>query len=323
MLGWLNGLPAYLKRILFFNPKEKSMKRNIILTVLFSAMLGGLYAQDSLKKAGPSFLPQKGDFSGAILFGRGNFLNSGLQVSQTPSLTAVAPTPGSPSGLGVTYQYNWYVGGTSPYNNTVQANDNNVTNIIGGELRYFLLDRLALKLSGGAIISNTPARGNVPGFIVTDKDGNVTTTAAAWLPAYNAVVADSRSDININLGVEKHFAPKYSKLSPYAGLTVPFFYGRRSQYDPTINDAKNPSDPLFIVDIGVRHAELVGFGLQSVAGLDYYLMEGFYFGFEMKPISYVYSYTTMRPGPGLPVQKAENHSVSFFAQTFLKIGFKF
>lgn len=296
--------------------------------MLLSAMLAGVYAQDSLKKATSNFLPKKGDFTGAILFGRGNFVTTGLEVAPAPTITQVAASPGSPpppSGSSpVNYLYNWNVGGTSPYNNTVGTSENAVTNIVGAEGRYFLKDDIALKLSGGAILSNTPYRKNVPGFIVTDATGQyITTTAASWLPAYNSVISDSRTDVNINVGAEKHFKPKYERLSPYVGVTIPIYYGRRQQYDPTINDAKLPTDPLFIVDVGVRTTELVGFGLSAVAGLDYYIAEGVYLGFEIKPISYVYTYTNLRPGPGLPVQKADNTSLSFFAQTFFKVGFKF
>jgi len=112
-------------------------------------------------------------------------------------------------------------------------------------------------------------------------------------------------------------------LSPYAGLTIPFYYGRRSMYDPTINDALDPTDPGYIVDVGVRHGEIVGFGVQAVAGVDYYLMEGFYFGFELKPISYQYARLEQFPGPGLPTLQSNNTTFSFFSQTFLKIGFRF
>ena len=265
---------------------------------MLSAMLGGLYAQDAAKEAPPSFTPEAGDFSGAVLFGRGNFLNSGVGTIQTANT-------------------NWTVSGQAPFNNTVDPNFNDVTNIVGAEMRYFLKSNIALKLSGGAILRNTPAIGNVPGFIDTGGSN------AAWIPAYQAVVADNTSDINVNIGGEYHFATKYNRLSPYAGINVPVYYGRRSQYDPTINDQLDPSDPNFIVDVGVRHVEQVGFGLQAIAGVDYYLMEGFYFGFEIKPISYVYAKNTKIPAPGLEPLYADNHSWTFFAQTFLKIGFRF
>jgi len=297
-------LPWLLTKISkFLNPKDKSMKRNIILTVMLLAVLGAAYAQEPISKEEDkpsSFVPEAGDFSAAILFGRGNFLNSGLTVPSAPG--------------GNTF---WNVSGQAPFNNTIDANLNSVNNIVGAEMRYFLMSNIALKLSGGAIIRNTPDRGNLPSVI--DPNG----PNAVWIPAYNAVMADNQVDINLNLGGEYHFATKYNRLSPYAGLTIPFYYGRRSEYDPTINDALDPSAPGYIVDVGVRHAELVGFGVQGVAGVDYYLMEGFYFGFEIKPVSYVYAYTSKIPAPGLDPLKADNHSWSFFSQTFLKIGFRF
>ena len=267
--------------------------------------LGYVYAQDGSSQKGTAsdFVPEAGDFSGAILFGRGNFLNSGLVVPPSP------------------YYYNstnsWTVPGNAPYNNTVDVNQNSVNNIVGAEMRYFLKSNIALKLSGGAIIRNTPARNNMPGLI------DPSTSNASWIPAYQAVNSDNQSDINVNIGGEYHLRTKYNRMSPYAGLTIPFYYGRRSMYDPTIDDTKNPDDPGFIVDVGVRHVELVGFGAQAVAGVDYYLMEGFYFGFEIKPISYVYSYSSKIPAPGLEPLKADNRSWSFFSQTFLKIGFRF
>jgi outer membrane protein W len=275
------------------------MKRHIILTVMLAVMLGSVYAQESSeKKEEPSYLPEAGDFTGAILFGRGNFLNSGLVAPPSPSSSS------------------WTIPGSPPINNTVGAdNSNSVNNIVGVEARYFFTQKIALKLSGGAIIRNTPAQDNLPGVFNGPN--------AAWIPAYNAIIADNQSDININIGGEYHFITDNKRLSPYIGLTVPIYYGRRSQYNPTIDDTKQPDDPGYVVDVGVRHAQLVGYGLQAVAGVDYYLMQGFYFGFEIKPISYVYSYTSTIPAPGLEPMKADNHTWSFFAQTFLKIGFKF
>lgn len=271
--------------------------------------LGALYAQDattSTQEDKPSsFVPEAGDFSGAVLFGRGSFLSDGnLWV------------PSSAGSNSSTSQNPWAVQGHAPYNYTTDPNYNSVSNIVGAEMRYFATSNIAVKLSGGAIIRNTPSQPNIPGL--TDGPNN-----AVWIPAYQAVVADNQADINVNLGGEYHFTTKYNRLSPYAGLTVPFYYGRRSLYDPTINDDVAPTDPGYIVDVGVRHAELVGFGVQAVAGVDYYLMEGFYFGFEIKPVSYQYARLEQFPAPGLPSLQSNNTTFSFFSQTFLKIGFRF
>jgi outer membrane protein W len=288
------------------------MKKNKIIAAMLLCVAGAAYAQDNTTTTttttttGSSsdavdYAPVAGDFSGAILFGRGNFLNTGLDV------------PGQSN--------NWQsipVTGSSPYANTVEPNDNSITNIVGGEVRYFLMDNIALKMSGGAILRNTPARPNIPGYTQGSDP-------AAWIPAYAAVQADNRLDVNVNVGGEYHFSTKYSRLFPYAGVTIPFYYAQRSIYNPTINDgsSSSPSSSPQIVDVGVRSVEIVGFGAQGVAGVDYYLMEGLYFGFEIKPISYVYAYSNKIPAPGLAALQADTHTWSFFSQTFFKVGFRF
>lgn len=260
------------------------------MVVLLAAFVS-VFAQDAASSDAPKFIPEAGDFSGAILFGRGNYLN-------------VADAPGSPTA-------SWTVPGTAPYNNVVDGNSNSISNMVGGEMRYFLTSMIALKLSGGAIFRNTPQRANLPGLIDSSSP------SAAWIPAYAAVAADNSSDININLGGEYHFATKYDRLSPWAGLTVPFYYGRRTAYNPTIADDGS------VADVGLRHTEQIGIGVQAAAGVDYYLMEGFYIGFEFKPLSFVYAKNSKLPAPGLESLDANNTTVSFFSQPFFKIGFRF
>jgi len=281
------------------------MKKYITTLALLLAVFVGVYAQDaSTSSDAPKFIPEAGDFSGAILFGRGNYLN-------------VADAPPSPTS-------GWTVPGTAPYNNVVDGNRNSISNMVGGEMRYFLTSTIALKLSGGAILRNTPQRANLPGII----DPN--TPNAAWLPAYEAVAAQNTSDININLGGEYHFATKYDRLSPWAGLNIPFYYGRRTAYDPTIGEEDVLDDSgnvtgtnIVVTDVGLRHTEQIGIGVQAAAGVDYYLMEGFYIGFEFKPISFVYAKNSKLPAPGLESLQANNTTVSFFSQPFFKIGFRF
>jgi hypothetical protein len=281
------------------------MKKYTIIVLMLLGTLGCVYAQDtsttSTSSSDGDYAPAAGDISAAILFGRGNFLNTGLDVPTVPNSS-------------------WTVPGTAPYANTVEANENPVTNIVGGEVRYFLMDNIALKLSGGAIIRNTPARANVPGIIESG------TNNATWIPAYAAVEADNKVDANVNIGGEYHFTTKYSRLYPYAGVTIPFYYARRSLYNPTINYSTGGSSSGYdqaVVDVGVRSAEIVGFGGQIVGGVDYYLMEGLYFGFEIKPVSVVYAYSNKIAAPGLESGQADNTTWSFFSQTFFKVGFRF
>ncbi|MEQ8575014.1 MAG: BT1926 family outer membrane beta-barrel protein, partial [Fulvivirga sp.] len=139
------------------------------------------------------------------------------------------------------------------------------------------------------------------------------------IPDYAAVDAENEAYITINLGGEYHFSSKYERLFPYVGANFPFHYGRYTVFDPTVSGGTNP----VITDYGQRSAELLGFGIQAAAGVDYYLMEGFFFGFEIKPISFIYAYSTQIPAPGLEERQAETTTLSFFTQPFLKVGFRF
>jgi hypothetical protein len=273
------------------------MKKLIFLTIILFGSLstyGQVQAEDDETD---KYSPKEKDFSMAILFGRGNFFSSGL----------VAPP--SPSG-------EWTVPGNAPYADFVSANENSASNMVGVEARYFLTQKFALKLSGGAIIRDTPMRMNIESATDFEEDNN-----QVWLPNYAAVKSDEQVDVNINLGGELHFDSRFDRISPYVGFAVPFYYARRSMYDPSITTDSN-GEPL-IADIGNRHLEVIGTGAQLVAGVDFHLMEGFYLGAETKPVSYVYSYSQKSPGPGFEHLEADSHTFSFLAQTFLKLGFKF
>jgi hypothetical protein len=271
------------------------MKKCIITSALILSLLGCVFAQDGTGTMGPA----AGSFSGAVLFGRGSFLSSGLDIPSAPYSNT-----------------SWSVSGSAPYLNSVEAGYNDVSNMLGVEGKYFFTNSLALKMSGGAIFRGTPARVNLPG--ITDPNA----PNAAWIPAYNSVQQDQRVDANLNIGADFVFpSKKYERVFPYVGLNVPLMYGRRTQYDPTITF--NSDGSFVIADVGARHVEIMGFGLQSVAGIDYYLAEGLFFGFEFKPISYVYAFNRKIPAPGLEVLEADTHTWSYFSQIYFKLGFNF
>lgn len=272
------------------------MKKIIFFSFLLFACMS-VFAQDgSEDETTDIYAPMEGDFSLAVLFGRGNFLESGLMA------------PSSPVN-------NWTVNGEGPYADMIDPNYNDASNMIGVEGRFFLKNNLALKLSGGAVLRDTPARSNIESFTNFEEDNN-----QVWIPNYGSVESEENFDANVNVGFEYHFNSRFQRISPYAGLTVPFYYARRSAYDPAIITENN--QPV-IADIGKRHTEVVGVGAQLVGGVDFHLLEGFYLGAEVKPLSYLYAYSQKSPGPGLENLEANSNTFSFFGQTFLKLGFKF
>ncbi|MBK9391348.1 MAG: hypothetical protein IPN68_14570 [Bacteroidetes bacterium] len=105
------------------------MKKYLILSALLLGLLGDVFAQDG------GFAPAAGDFSGAVLFGRGSYQTYGLDI---PSVA------GTSTG--------WNVSGSAPYLNAVEPNSNDVSNMFAVEGRYFITNTIALKMSGGAIL---------------------------------------------------------------------------------------------------------------------------------------------------------------------------
>ena len=273
------------------------MKKYLILCLILVVSLTSVNAQDKGSdkaekvdavccEAATVFAPQKGDFTAAMIFGRGAYLNGGLVV------------PSSNSG----------VPGDAPYANDVSANRNSITNMVGAEGRYYIKDNFAISFSGGAILRNTPEQLAIPA--VTDVNGNTI------IQAYDAVVANERINATVSIGGQWLFKTKNERLFPYVGFALPFDYARQSNFQQLDTN-------LDIVDLGARHTEIMALGIQAVAGVDYYIAKDVFFGFDIKPVSYSYAFSTKTPGPGLLSLEADTTTVSFFAQFSFKLGFKF
>lgn len=276
------------------------MKKYLILSFILLISLTSVNAQSKDSKSNckssdtcnvVKYAPEKGDFTAAMLFGRGAFLNGGLQVPSS----------------------NGSVSGIAPYANDVDANSNYISNMVGAEGRYYVTDKFALTLSGGAIFRNTPSQLAIPAVI--DVNGNTI------IQGYDAVIADERIDANATLGVQWLFNTKNDRLFPYVGVSLPFDYARRSLFDPTITVADNGN--VNITDLTARHVDITAFGVQAVAGVDYYVAKDVFFGFEIKPVSYNYAFSVKSPADGMITLEADTNTTSFFAQFSFKLGFKF
>lgn len=281
------------------------MKKYILLTMLLSFGLL-VQAQDD-GEVDEGYGPKKGDITVEMQFGRSNIINQGL----------IVPTAAGNNS-------SWTVAGNSPYANNVSLQDNGNTfvNMIGVKGGYYLSEKISVILAGAVRMDYTPGQVNVPGFISPGSPNG------AWIPAYASVPEQSSTLMNAVIGAEYTFSTKMERVFPYIGVHVPFYYARQSEYDPTIitptpgtNDGSTIVNPVY--DLGTRTGEIFGYGLQIAAGVDYYLMEGFYFGFEIRPASYIYAYSASKPGPGLELQESNTNTYSFFTQPFMKLGFKF
>ena len=275
------------------------MKKIIALSIILLGSLAGNAQSTDQDDMTNKYDTQKGDFSAAVLFGRGNFFESNLGTPPAPPLEG-----------------EWTVPGSAPRADFISANSNSFANMVGIKGRYFLESNIALKASFGAIIRDTPSRVNAESQ--SDFSGDVNNQIL--IPNYAAVKENNQVDLNLNIGGEYHFDSRFDRVSPYGGLDIPFYYARRSMYDPSVITVDNTPE---VVDVGNRHTELIGTGAQVVAGLDFTLLEGLYIGIETKPVSYIYAYSTKSPGPGLENLEANTNTISFFVQNFLKLGMRF
>jgi hypothetical protein len=287
------------------------MKNNIILAFLLTIFtVVGMSAQDkdsqpakdghhscsALCDHAPKFAPQRGDFTAQMLFGRGAFMNDGLYLVPNSNASTIS--------------------GAAPYVSDVSANDNNVSNMTGAEFRYYLSDKFAVKFSGGAILRNTPYQVNIP--TVYDASGST-----VLIPGYSAVDATEEAELQVSIGGEFLLKTKNERLFRYVGFALPFDYARRSVFTPPSIEFNSNGNSVSIPDTGARHYEVTAYSVQAIAGADYYIAKGLFFGFEIKPVSYTYASSIKSAAPELRNLEAENSTVSLFAQYSFKLGFKF
>ena len=275
------------------------MKKYTLLFGFLFCLVSLAWAQDD-GELDEGYGPKAGDVTVEMQFGRANILTEGLML------------PGAPGNAGG----NWRVAANSPFAEMIDLDGNQWSNMVGVKGRYYVSDNIATVLAGALRMDFTPGQTNVPGFI----GGN---SNAGWIPAYAAIPEQSSTLMTAVIGGEYTFNTEIRRVFPYLGVHVPFYYARNSEFDPTVNDGANVQDPNLIVDLGTRTAEVFGFGAQIVGGVDFYAMEGLYFGFEIRPVSYIYAYSASKPGPGLELQQSNTNTYSFFTQPFLKFGFKF
>jgi len=291
------------------------MKNKLILSIISAIfMVVGISGQDQDSQQtkshkceqdpcehGPKFAPQRGDFTAQMLFGRGAFATTNLNYVPGSYVSSILNNNGGS------------INGAAPYVGDVSSNYNDVSNMAGAEFRYYTGNKFAIKISGGAILRNTPYKVNIPAVLATDG-------STVLIPGYEAVDATEEAEVQLSLGGEFLLKTKNERLFPYVGFALPFDYARKSIFTPASIDS---SGGVTIVDTGARHYEVTAFSVQAIAGVDYYIAKDLFFGFEIKPMSYTYASSIKSAAPELRNLEAENSTVSFFAQYSFKLGFKF
>lgn len=129
--------------------------------------------------------------------------------------------------------------------------------------RYYIASDLALRVGLG--INSVSQKGSsidsVPGTkFVTEADMKM-----------------SAFSFGLNVGVEKHFASAAEKLDPYAGLQVGFSSLGAIKYE--MNSSTN-SDPVVSSNDVIQMAGGSAFGLDLLAGFNYFFTDNFALGAE-------------------------------------------
>lgn len=234
--------------------------------------------------------PQAGSKSIALKFGRGVDY-SDISYSQINNLST-SSTLSTP-----------YTLADSNYGN------NDVTNIIGIEAKYFVASNIAVSVSGSGVISNSPAQDLVEGY----NNGDV---AGSDIPTYNHVTGRSTKQFYVNLGGNYYFNVGSNRVFPYAGAEFNSVYGHMQVFD----GYKGASNLDFFEP---RNGEFYALGASAVGGIDYFVSEGLFIGLDIRVASYMYNVKSLVLQPGLEPQQAVTHNTSFFSYPSFKLGFMF
>ena len=262
--------------------------KKILITCFLSVLSLTSFAQEEERSS--NILPKKGDFLGSLLLGRGQFPRIyGAPANNASSISAVTPTT-----------------------SVTDDNSNSFINMIGAEGRYFVTNDIAIKLSAGFLTANTPGREQIEGTLDTTGFGTN-------VPTINSVEGNVTTQLRVEVGGEYHFKLDSKRLSPYVGLSVPFYYSKDKELDPGFNIIGNQVNDIN----GARTAVLLGIGSQTFAGVDYYFNKDIYFGVQINAVGYEYAFLQQSTGGGLPVAKSSTHGINFGTSPLVKIGFKF
>ncbi len=176
-------------------------------------------------------------------------------------------------------------------------------------LRYFLADNIAARLTVG--VANTSNTENY--YETEDVNGGASGTEE-----------NKTSAINFSIGGEYHFAGT-DKLSPYAGLDIIVGSGKSTTDWSNFDGGNYNADYTRAIE-----SKSSSFGVNLVAGTDYYFAENFYIGMEL---GIGFTSTTDKEGTdvtttgGITTTSTSNESKSsYFGNNFIgnfRLGWRF
>ena len=195
---------------------------------------------------------------------------------------------------------------------------NMLVSMVGVEAKYFITQEIAVRFSGSGAINSSPSRDATPTVRPDDWDDMGPGT---FIPGFRMTSGRTIGQFFATVGGDYYFATGREKVHPYAGLQFNSAYGLMEVFDG-FRGLDSWSEEV-ITDWDERRGEVWGLGGSLVGGVDYYLAEGFFFGFEIKVASYMYTGKNLFHQPGMEAQNAASYNTAFLAMPSVKIGFSF
>jgi len=294
------------------------------------------------------YAPKKGQFQVNLSMGQGQFFNdfNGLYY-------LLPNADGTSLGLGFLPSNYKEIAGLG--NNYISAdlstyainigslNLNDLTNIAGVQMKYFLTNHIDINLSAAYNVNLQPHKDYIEGeyyglgvlkemlngYDPTDI-ANIVGVGDTY--ASKAILGAVTHSLFTQLGADYYFDVQNPRVHPYLGLFGQFKMARVQAYYPytgqtTEYDVTEPEAPLMNEDIAMyrpqnRAGQLLGFGGGLLAGVEYSISEGLIIGIEVAPVAYQYTLMHLN-AQGQDDYYASNHNIRAFTLPQLKFGIRF
>lgn len=309
-----------------------------LYAILLSAVIGAsAHAQAPGGAAGncASFAPVKGQWEVSLVLGKsGSFYNENTTYL-LPDIGLTGGNIGLPNG-GVPGSDGTGSGYLNGYLNIDGFNGNSLVDIVGVQGKYFWQDCWSVSLSAGMNIGITPRKDYIEPTVI-DMDGDKVTNE---LPGSKYVNATATDNWYLNVGTERYFKTRNSRIFPYVGAAVGFQMAHVETREPYTGnmidiDTMEPVTSGSSGDVSGGNlverqvyipAGRVGrmFALKgaAVAGVEYSIMPGMFLALEFQPLAYRYDVIRIAP-QGFGHYDLCHHNIKIFDMPTLRIGFRF
>ena len=287
-----------------------------ILLSAFMAVSAMAQTQESTGKECATFGPQKGQWEISLGLGKSGVFYNENNSFLLPNITPGGGLVGLPNGSGVESGY------LNPYLNINGFNNNSLVNIVGVQAKYFFQDCWSLSFSGGLNTSITPKKDYIESTEILDEP-NIS------LPEQKYINAQTTNNWYVNIGVERYFKTKNTRIHPYVGGMVGFQMARVDTREPYTGKyvTIDPNDPDTKVDQQVyvpagKVGQMYGIKAAGVAGVEYSFTQGMFIALECQPFAYRYDVIQIAP-QGFDHYNLSHHNIKFIDTPMLRLGFRF